>query len=173
MKRVRACQQSCESGAFGSFSTAMKGVNHRIFMFRQGNSKQNFGLTPLSLSQTTDFAGLNYEKCKPLSWRIIKQYWRHGMTSSATHKHRTQRGFIPHTALAQSVSFDDSMMHVSLSDGRIISVPLLWFPPLYQANPDQRSGYIISGGGIGLHWPDIDEDISVAGLLTGADHRSR
>jgi hypothetical protein len=64
------------------------------------------------------------------------------------------------------------MMKVHLADGRVISVPLIWFPLLYEATPEQRSVYEIGGGGISLHWPEIDEDLSVAGLLAGADEQS-
>ena len=61
------------------------------------------------------------------------------------------------------------MMHVSLADGRIISVPVVWFPRLLDASAAQRANYEIGPAGIGIHWPDIDEDLSVAGLLAGAD----
>jgi len=64
------------------------------------------------------------------------------------------------------------MMEVYLTDGRIISVPLIWFPLLHEATPEQREQYEIGGGGISLHWPEIDEDLSVAGLLAGADWES-
>lgn len=82
------------------------------------------------------------------------------------------RGFVPTTALAKSVSFDDEMMHVSLTDGRILSAPLAWFPTLRAATPEQRANCEIGGGGVGLHWPDLDEDLSVAGLMAGVDLRS-
>ena len=82
------------------------------------------------------------------------------------------RPFVPHTALAKSLAFDADMMHVSFSDGRILSVPLAWFPTLRRATPAQRKRYEIGGGGIGLHWPELDEDLSVAGLMAGADRRS-
>lgn len=85
---------------------------------------------------------------------------------------KIRRGYYPTSALAKSVEFDEAMMHVLLMDGRIISVPLMWFPLLREATPEQRSHYEIGGGGISLHWPDIDEDLSVAGLLAGADPRS-
>jgi len=49
---------------------------------------------------------------------------------------------------------------------------LTWFPVLLEASPEQRAHYEISGGGIGLHWPELDEDLSVAGLLAGIDRRS-
>jgi hypothetical protein len=59
------------------------------------------------------------------------------------------------------------MMHVSLMDGRIISVPITWFLLLREATPEQREQCEIGGGGISLHWPDIDEDLSVANLMAG------
>jgi len=61
------------------------------------------------------------------------------------------------------------MMHVHLADGRIISVPLIWFPLLHSATPSQIRNCEISPAGIGLHWPDLDEDLSVAGLMAGVD----
>jgi len=68
-----------------------------------------------------------------------------------------------------SVTFDEEMMHVSLTDGRLISVPIVWFPLLREATSDQRTKYEIGGGGTSLHWPELDEDLSVAGLMAGAD----
>jgi len=72
-------------------------------------------------------------------------------------------------ALAKRVSFKDEMMEVHLMDGRIISVPVIWFPLLHAATTEQREYYEIGGGGTSLHWEEIDEDISVAGLLAGGD----
>jgi hypothetical protein len=66
------------------------------------------------------------------------------------------------------VEFNDDAFSVSLRDGRIISVPLAWYPRLLNAAPAQRTNWKISGGGYGIHWPDIDEDLSTAGLLRGA-----
>jgi hypothetical protein len=93
------------------------------------------------------------------------------MTTSARPDAR-RRAFVPTTALAKEITFDDSMMHVALTDGRIVSVPLVWFPVLKKATTEQRRQYEIGGGGIGLHWPDLDEDLSVAGLMAGVDTRS-
>ncbi len=84
-------------------------------------------------------------------------------------KRRFRRAYVPTTALARAVTFDDEMMQVFLTDGRVISVPLIWFPILYEATPEQRARYEIGGGGVSLHWPDLDEDLSVANLLAGAD----
>ena len=69
------------------------------------------------------------------------------------------------TALATGVYFDDKLIHVRLSDGREISVPLEWFPRLHRATDEQRQQWEFIGRGVGIHWEDIDEDISVAGLL--------
>jgi hypothetical protein len=64
------------------------------------------------------------------------------------------------------------MMHVALTDGRIISVPIAWFPLLAEATPKQRLEVEIGSGGISLHWPEIDDDLVVANLLAGADWKS-
>ena len=69
------------------------------------------------------------------------------------------------TSLATRVYFAAERLHVCLSDGREISVPLSWFPRLYQATDEQRQQWKLIGKGVGIHWEVIDEDISVAGLL--------
>jgi len=69
--------------------------------------------------------------------------------------------------LAQDVRLTDDELVVLLVDGRTISVPLAWFPRLLHATADQRFIFEILGDGEGIHWPEIDEDISVAGLLRG------
>jgi hypothetical protein len=73
---------------------------------------------------------------------------------------------------AKTVSFDDHRMWVELVDGRTLGVPLAWFPRLLGATPEQRARVEMSGGGQGLHWDEIDEDISVAGLLAGRGDRA-
>ena len=87
-------------------------------------------------------------------------------------KPKFRRAYVPTTALAKAVEFDDDMMHVFLIDGRIISVPIIWFPLLHEATSEQRERYEIGGGGISLHWPEIDEDLSVANLMAGVDWQS-
>ncbi len=57
---------------------------------------------------------------------------------------------------------------VDLMDGRTISVPLAWYPRLMGATPEQRARWELAGGGFGIHWPEIDEDLSTEGLLRGA-----
>jgi hypothetical protein len=68
----------------------------------------------------------------------------------------------------KSVDFSDESLVVGLMDGRIISVPLIFYPRLFNATKKQRSNWKIAGGGFGIHWPDIDEDLSSDGLLRGA-----
>jgi len=66
------------------------------------------------------------------------------------------------------VEFSEDSMTVGLMDGRSISVPLAWYPRLLRATVAQRARWQIAGGGYGIHWPDIDEDLSTEGLLRGA-----
>ena len=70
-------------------------------------------------------------------------------------------------ATAQQVSVTDDALVVDLVDGRTVSVPLSWYPRLAHGTPAERSNWRIIGRGEGIHWPDLDEDISVAGLLAG------
>ncbi len=66
------------------------------------------------------------------------------------------------------VSFTDATLSVAMKDGRTITVPLAWYPTLLNATPEQRMKWQIAGGGYGIHWPDLDEDLSTEGLLRGA-----
>ena len=66
---------------------------------------------------------------------------------------------------ATRVRFTDDLLQVELDDGREIGAPLVWFPRLAAATAEQRAHWQLIGRGVGLHWLDIDEDISVAGLL--------
>ncbi len=69
--------------------------------------------------------------------------------------------------IAQSVETSETELVVRLTDGRVLSTPLVWFPRLHNASPEKRNAYELLGNGVGIHWPDLDEDISVAGLLAG------
>jgi Protein of unknown function (DUF2442) len=66
---------------------------------------------------------------------------------------------------AIDVSFADAALHLLLADGRELSVPLEWLPRLRDATPGQRSHWRLIGRGEGIHWPDVDEDVSVRSLL--------
>ena len=73
----------------------------------------------------------------------------------------------PHKPCATRVTFDQDNMCVELADGRKITIPLVYFSRLLNATENERSHYVISGGGAGLHWKEIDEDIRVDNLLLG------
>ena len=66
------------------------------------------------------------------------------------------------------VDLTSDVLSVDLMDGRTIMVPLAWYPRLLNASEEQRRNWTIAGGGFGIHWPDIDEDLSTEGLLRGA-----
>ena len=66
------------------------------------------------------------------------------------------------------VAFSADSLSVALKDGRTISVPLAWYPKLLHASEEQRKKWTISVAGYGIHWPDLDEDLSTEGLLRGA-----
>ena len=68
---------------------------------------------------------------------------------------------------AENVMITEDTLNVDLSDGRTISVPLNWFPRLVHATQEQRDNWRLIGRGHGIHWDDIDEDISVEGLIAG------
>ena len=68
----------------------------------------------------------------------------------------------------KDVHCTEDTLSVDMIDGRTITVPLAWYPQLLYATPEQRQNWQISGGGFGIHWPGIDEDLSTEGLLRGA-----
>jgi hypothetical protein len=72
-----------------------------------------------------------------------------------------------HVPDAERVTVTDDALAVDLSDGRAISVPLVWFPRLLHATPAERANWRLIGRGQGIHWEDLDEDLSVEGLLAG------
>jgi hypothetical protein len=94
------------------------------------------------------------------------------MSTSPSADKRAARGFVPTTALARLVEFNAEEMRVHLTDGRTLTVPLAWFPTLLAADQAARQAVEIGGGGRSLHWPALDEDLSVAGLLAGGDQDS-
>ncbi len=66
-----------------------------------------------------------------------------------------------------NVTITDDTLAVDLEDGRTIAVPIGWYPRLAHATLDERENFVISGAGYGIHWPDLDEDIGVEGLILG------
>ena len=84
--------------------------------------------------------------------------WRDGMNSSVTEIQE---------ARANAVAVSDDALRVDLVDGRTIIVPLVWYPRLWNGTPKERDHVEVFGDGAYLHWPELDEDLTVAGLLTG------
>jgi hypothetical protein len=70
-------------------------------------------------------------------------------------------------ARAREVVVSSTELIVSLRDGRAVTAPLTWFPRLLNATPEQRANFELMGDGEGIHWPEVDEDLSVAGILRG------
>ena len=70
-------------------------------------------------------------------------------------------------ARAQDVRVDDNILAVDLTDGRTIITPLAWYPRLLHGTPQERANFEIIGDGKYLHWPDLDEDLTIAGILAG------
>ena len=75
------------------------------------------------------------------------------------------------SVLATDVHVSDDSLTVDLSDGRTIIAPLVWFPRLLNGSAEERAKWELNGGGTGMHWPELDEDISVEGLLFGGPSR--
>jgi len=73
----------------------------------------------------------------------------------------------------KEVTLTDDELVVVLADGRRLATPLAWFPRLLSATPEQRARFELLGDGAGIHWPDVDEDLSAEGLLRGAASASR
>jgi hypothetical protein len=96
--------------------------------------------------------------CTRLSIVIKKNYWRLGMGILA----------LGADERVSQVKVSKKALTVTLKDGRTIAVPLTWYPRLLNASPKQRKNWRIAGGGYGIHWPEIDEDLSTEGLLRGA-----
>jgi hypothetical protein len=90
---------------------------------------------------------------------------KNGMTSLATKQIEIR---------ATSVRVSDDALVVDLSDGRTVSAPLAWYPRLLNGTPAERDNHQLIGEGLGIHWPQLDEDISVEGILAGrGSHESR
>ncbi len=71
------------------------------------------------------------------------------------------------TVSVQNVTVTEDTLCVDLNDGRTVSVPLAWYPRLLHGTPKERNNWRLIGGGEGIHWPDLDEDISVESLILG------
>lgn len=75
---------------------------------------------------------------------------------------------VPAGERVKNVHFDEDTLSVDLLDGRTITVPLVWYPRLLHATREQRANWKLAGAGFGIHWPEVDEDLTTEGLLRGA-----
>ena len=125
-----------------------------------GDDYAKFWLQPVVLDQSFGYNSTEVHRLPRWLMNTAICSWRNGGSDLATTR-------LPVTAFAMSVRFDDDTMFVRLVDGREIAVPLEWFPTLRDATPRQRSTWRLIGRGIGIHWPELDEDVSVESLLVG------
>jgi hypothetical protein len=133
-------------------------MNLRMYTLRETTSWQSSGLIRFGCKAITDLLVQNLGAFSDCSATTNRNYLRHGMTISAVEM------LVP---LAERVSVTEDTLSVDLSDGRTIAVPLAWFPRLLHATQRERSHWRLIGKGQGIHWPELDEDISVEGLLVG------
>jgi hypothetical protein len=119
---------------------------------------QNSGSILSGCKKVGDLTEWKLVKYITLSKKIIQNYWRHGVNISVVEIEFPR---------AEKVEVTEDTLSVDLSDGRTISVPLEWFPRLLHATLSERNNWRLIGRGHGIHWEDLDEDISVEGLLKG------
>ena len=117
-----------------------------------------FWLQPVALARSIGFSAKELAELLAQARGGRQPFWRHGMGILAPGADERVR----------DVRIDADTLSVALMDGRTISVPLAWFPRLLDATPAQRARWEPAGAGYGIHWPDLDEDLSTEGLLRGA-----
>ncbi len=155
--RICRCRRLGESARFASFSKATRVGNRHMFTRNRSGRSRNSGSIPLRWHRPAGFPLPIFGRSSVSCWRIESGFWRPGMSSSV----------VEANPRAQDVLVSEDELTVSLADGRRVSVPLAWFPRLLHASPAQRSNWQLLGDGEGIHWPDVDEDLSVAGILRG------
>jgi hypothetical protein len=133
-------------------------TNRSIFMLKEMIGSQNFGWTLFDYRAVAVSHALRLHELK--YWCEINEsfFWRPGMSTLAKEIE------IPSV---ENVTISEDTLCVDLSDGRSISVPLAWYPRLSHASTAERKRWRLVGRGAGIHWEDLDEDISVENLLTG------
>jgi hypothetical protein len=152
------CRPYSEADHSDSSSAPVTGVSRRTFTLSATTPKQSSGWTRSGWNGATDSREERLIGFENWSSNTTSNYWRVGMSSSAV-KIRT--------ALATRVEVSDDTLTVELADGRTIAAPLAWYPRLSHATAEERNTWRLIGGGRGIHWPGLDEDISVANVLAG------
>jgi hypothetical protein len=117
-----------------------------------------FWLWPAGLARNFGFSPKELRRLQELVIQHQAAFGRHGMGILA----------LMADERVTDVKFTKDMFSVALRDGRTITVPLAWYPRLFNATATQRKNWRVAGGGYGIHWPDVDEDLCTEGLLRGA-----
>lgn len=141
-------------------------MNPFTFTFRGTRTKPSFGSTLWSLSSAT-FRTMKPGKSGASSSKTTPNYWRLGMNTAATNERHSTSDVSERITDVSITDADDGKISFHLEDGRVISVPLAWSWRLQEATPEERRNYRISPSGYGVHWPDVDEDLSARGALRG------
>ena len=125
----------------------------------QDDNEAKFWLRPGRLHHNAGFRSAELRRVAELVEENEAQLWRHGMDTSV--------GETPRSPLAASVSVTEDELVIQLVDGRTVAVPMAWYPRLLHGTPTERAQWQLSGRGVGIHWPTLDEDISVEQVLAG------
>ena len=120
-----------------------------------------FWLDPFASTRAAASGARNSTAWPPSSVSIRPSFSRHGVSTSASDFERRPAPTVI------SVAVTDEAVQFELSDGRAVSAPLAWYPRLAHGTPAERAHWRLVGRGAGVHWPDLDEDISVEGVLAG------
>lgn len=126
-------------------------LNVKPILLNSGSRQSGFSKVEASaVASLTDYS--------VLSNIIKKNYWEDGMTTFTLEAQ---------TARAQHIAVTEDALTVDLMDGRTISVPLAWYPRLLHGTPEERNNWRLIGNSVGIHWPDLDEDVSVENIVLG------
>src|SRR5262245_19223121 len=155
---VNSCGPSCEAAPTASTSTAMNPISRHMSMLIGAICRPSSGCTPSASRGTSRFRPRSCSGFNGWPTNIKQSSWRRGMGILA----------LAADERVVDVKFTKDTLSVDLRDGRTITVPLVWYPRLFNATVAQRKNWRVAGGGYGIHWPDIDEDLSTEGLLRGA-----
>ena len=137
------------------FFFSLEGHEPRHIHVEQAERYAKFWLDPIELTEARDSAGPKCASCIPSLNNTEKNLSLLGMSTLASKP----------VADAVDVKCTNDELIVTLVDGRRVSAPLAWFPRLLRATPKQRANWRLIGRGIGIHWDEVDEDISVRSLL--------
>lgn len=146
------------SGPYRFFFYAGDGNEPAHVHVERDDAEAKFWLDPIRLERSHGFKPKELAKIQVLIGQHKCGFWRVGMASSATDNP---------DAFARHIVITDDTLSVELADGRTIAAPLAWYPRLSHATSKERSTWRLIAGGRGIHWPLVDEDISVQNLLAG------